>query len=107
MYQVAVSICRPAPPLWFRLSAPHARDLQSCLLEWLERIYRTESTPPLFADTMQPGGLLQPGDVFRNPGLADALQSPAAEGDASFYKGNLAARGIGSVKPATPAPLVC
>ena len=56
---------------------------------------------------MQPGGLLQPGDVFRNPGLADALQSPAAEGDASFYKGNLAARGIGSVKPATPAPLVC
>jgi len=65
---------------------------QSYLLELLEPIYRTESALPLYASASLPGKLLQPGEMFRNPGLADALEALAEEGDALFYEGDLGAR---------------
>jgi len=65
---------------------------QSYLLELLEPIFRSESALPLYASATRPGKLLQPGDVFRNAPLADALEALAAEGEALFYEGDLGAR---------------
>ena len=64
---------------------------QSYLLELLAPIFRTASALPLYAGAA-PDKLLQPGDVFHNPPLADALQALAAEGDALFYEGDLGKR---------------
>ena len=67
---------------------------QSYLFELVAPIYRTESAMPLFQSPSQPGKLLQPGDVFRNPCLANVLEALAqpGEGEALFYEGDIAAR---------------
>lgn len=64
---------------------------QSYLFDLVSPIYRTESALPLFASTSRPGELVQPGDVFRNPQLADVLETLAAEGESFFYDGEIAA----------------
>ncbi len=84
-----------APAVELARSGVRVNRFQSYLLDLVSPIYRTESALPLFASpnqTGQPGQLMQPGDVFSNPQLADVLEALSREGEALFYEGELAAR---------------
>ncbi|MGI9311243.1 MAG: gamma-glutamyltransferase, partial [bacterium] len=65
---------------------------QSYLLGLVAPIYRTASAFPLFASESSKGELARAGDVLRNPRLADVLEALSREGDALFYRGEIARR---------------
>ncbi len=81
-----------APAVALARGGAPVNRFQAELLGVVAPIYRTESARPLFASRRQPGALLQPGEVFHNPALAEVLEALAAEGEALFYDGELAAR---------------
>jgi gamma-glutamyltranspeptidase/glutathione hydrolase len=81
------------------LAAPAAALAREGVEVTPEQAYVLEILAPIEAATpesralfMPEGRLLQPGDRFRNPELGDALERLAAEGDAPFYSGEVAAR---------------
>ncbi len=80
------------PAVELARSGVAVNPFQSYLLELVSPIYRTESALPLFASSNHPGKLMQPGDVFYNPQLADMLEALSREGEALFYEGEIAAR---------------
>ncbi|MGR3912946.1 MAG: gamma-glutamyltransferase, partial [Gammaproteobacteria bacterium] len=82
-------LVRPAAEL--ARAGVEVNSFQSYLVELVGPICRTESAFPLFASSSQPGKLVQPGDVFTNPQLADFLETLAREGEAFFTDGEIAA----------------
>lgn len=82
-------LVRPAVEL--ARAGVEVNSFQSYLVELVGPICRTESAFPLFASPSQPDKLVQPGDVFTNPQLADFLETLAREGEAFFYEGEIAA----------------
>jgi gamma-glutamyltranspeptidase/glutathione hydrolase len=67
-------------------------EFQAYLLRLVSPMYKTDSLAPVFSG---PDGkeLVAPGDVMRNPDLAQVLEVLAAEGRDLFYRGEIA-RGI-------------
>ncbi len=64
---------------------------QSYLFDVVGAIYTAHpSAKALFGSTSAPEGLVQPGDVFRNPELAEVLDALAREGERLFYEGEIA-----------------
>ena len=82
LLQPAVELAKSGVPV---------NQFQSYLFDLVAPIYRTESAFPLFASPNHPEKLVQPGDVFRNPQLADVLEALAVEGEGLFYEGEIAA----------------
>lgn len=80
------------PAVKLARSGVAVNEFQSYLLDLVSPIYRTASALPLFASPNHPGKLMQPGDVFYNPRLADVLETLSVEGEALFYEGEIAAR---------------
>lgn len=64
-------------------------EFQSYLLGLVSPMYETESLAPLFAG---PDGreLVSPGDVMKNPDLAQVMEVLALEGRDLFYRGEIA-----------------
>jgi len=68
----------------FIIPEPFARGIQT----HLNRLQRYPDSLALFS--RPDGGLLQAGDLFRNPDLARTLEQLAQEGTSLFYQGELA-----------------
>ena len=81
------------------LAAPAAAHARAGVELTPEQAYVFEILAPIIAATaesravfMPEGRVPLPGDVLRNPELADALERLAAEGDRPFYTGDIAER---------------
>ncbi|MGB1581111.1 MAG: gamma-glutamyltransferase [Nevskiales bacterium] len=68
-------------------------DFQAYVLQVVHAIYSREpASRSLFASPGKPDRLIQAGEIFTNPELADVLDSLAQEGPALFYRGEIAQR---------------
>ncbi|MDX1496813.1 MAG: gamma-glutamyltransferase, partial [Salinisphaeraceae bacterium] len=76
-------------------------EFQAYVLNVVRAIYSREpASQRLFASPGKSEALLQNGDTFKNPELADVLDALAHEGPNLFYQGEIAQRILKQTKPA-------
>ena len=67
--------------------------LQARIFQFVSTIYlATEASRALFGSAIEDGALLQPGERYRAPDFADALEALARDGADLFYRGDIAMR---------------
>ena len=80
-----------APAIELAKSGVEITPFQSFLFEVVDAIYSAHpSGRALFGSLSEPDKLVQPGDVLKNPDLADTLDALAREGERLFYEGEIA-----------------
>lgn len=80
-----------APSIELAKSGVNITSFQSFLFQVVRAIYSAHpSGRALFGSTTEPDKLVQPGDLLKNPDLADTLDALSREGERLFYEGDIA-----------------
>ena len=80
-----------APSIELAKSGVNITSFQSFLFQIVSAIYSAHpSGRALFGSTTERDMLVQPGDLLKNPDLADTLDALSREGERLFYEGDIA-----------------